>query len=164
MWQRLFAGQGVRFPGRLRSSTKPNTQRVTLWNSSHYKTISRKSQAQSRGAEWLRFCPDTAIGRRLDHENHNRGSHHRQGSCPSAGHNQNTVAGALAQAFKRACVKFGLDEYLYRLPKRCSARRGVRKRPLSAARCVRPRLCFSWVHRPSLSRRYPALHYRKKTT
>lgn len=31
---------------------------------------------------------------------------------------QNTATSALAQAFKRACVKFGLGAYLYRLPRR----------------------------------------------
>jgi hypothetical protein len=31
---------------------------------------------------------------------------------------QNTATSALAQAFKRACVKFGLGAYLYRLPGR----------------------------------------------
>lgn len=30
---------------------------------------------------------------------------------------QNTVTSAVAQAFKRACVKFGLGAYLYKLPK-----------------------------------------------
>jgi hypothetical protein len=30
---------------------------------------------------------------------------------------QNTATSALAQAFKRACVKFGLGAYLYRLPR-----------------------------------------------
>ena len=30
---------------------------------------------------------------------------------------QNTATSAIAQAFKRACVKFGLGAYLYRLPK-----------------------------------------------
>lgn len=31
---------------------------------------------------------------------------------------QNTATSALAQAFKRACVKFGLGSYLYRMPRR----------------------------------------------
>jgi hypothetical protein len=31
---------------------------------------------------------------------------------------QNTATSALAQAFKRACVKFGLGAYLYRMPRR----------------------------------------------
>jgi hypothetical protein len=31
---------------------------------------------------------------------------------------QNTATSALAQAFKRACVKFGLGAYLYKMPKR----------------------------------------------
>jgi hypothetical protein len=34
---------------------------------------------------------------------------------------QNTATSAIAQAFKRACVKFGLGAYLYRLPKTWAA-------------------------------------------
>ena len=35
----------------------------------------------------------------------------------AAASDQNTATSAIAQAFKRACVKFGLGAYLYRLPK-----------------------------------------------
>ena len=34
----------------------------------------------------------------------------------AASGDENTATSALAQAFKRACVKFGLGAYLYRLP------------------------------------------------
>ncbi|MFC2037693.1 Rad52/Rad22 family DNA repair protein, partial [Chloroflexota bacterium] len=41
---------------------------------------------------------------------------------------QNTATSALAQAFKRACARFGLGRYLYRLPKTWVAYDAQRKR------------------------------------
>ena len=46
---------------------------------------------------------------------------------------QNTATSALAQAFKRACVKFGLGAYLYRLPGRWEEYDSQRRRFTSAA-------------------------------
>ena len=45
----------------------------------------------------------------------------------------NTATSALAQAFKRACVKFGLGAYLYRLPRQWVEYDAQRKRFTEAA-------------------------------
>lgn len=53
------------------------------------------------------------------------------GEAPAT--DENTATTALAQAFKRACVKFGLGAYLYRLPRLWVKYDGQRKRFTDAA-------------------------------